>query len=173
LDDRRKEEYRADMMESNLRYDNAFDTVLSHTPAIEITEFWHLFGEEHDDGGMVGVDADIDLGEGTRLSEAAPAMPFDVSNPMHNPMHIMHQKNGDIGADSMVESPATGNTGDVGIFPLETTAANDVQHNNSMHSHAQPELDFPSEMAVDTTDVKYDNPMFARENTHSAHDCRL
>jgi hypothetical protein len=86
LDDRREEEYRADMMESNLRYDNAFDTVLSHTPAMEIAEFWHLFGEE-DGGGMVEVDADIDLGEGTRLSEAAPAMPFDVSNPMHNPMH--------------------------------------------------------------------------------------
>jgi len=42
-----------------------------------------------------------------------------------------------------------------------------------MNSHAQPEVDFPSEMVVDTTDVKYDNPMFARENTHSAHDCRL
>ena len=86
------------MMESNLRYDNAFDTVLSHTPAIEITEFWNLFGEEH-----------IDLGEGTRLSEAAPAMSFDVSNPMHNPMHMPQ---GAAGADSTVESPATGNTGD-------------------------------------------------------------
>jgi hypothetical protein len=88
LDDRREEEYRADMMESNRRYDNAFDTVLSHTPAVEIAEFWHLFGEEHGDGGIVGVDADIDLGEGTRLSEAAPAMPFDVSNPMHNPIEF-------------------------------------------------------------------------------------
>jgi hypothetical protein len=84
-------------------------------------------------------------------------------------------------------------TTDVGDFPLETTAANDVQptnpmhlrtqdkqpevnfpsemavtttdvqHNNPMHSHVQPEVDFPSEMAV-TTDVQYDNPMFAREN---------
>ena len=87
-------------MESNLRYDNAFDTVLSHTPAMEITEFWHLFGEE-DGGVMVGVDTEIDLGEGTRLSEAAPAMPFDVSNPMHKPR-------GGVGADSMVvsEKPA-------------------------------------------------------------------
>ena len=90
-------------MESNLRYNNAFDTVLSHTPAMEITEFWHLFGEE-DGGGMAGVDTDtdlgvsfrsasvgadqgIDLGEGTRLSEAAPAMPFNVSNPMHDHKH--------------------------------------------------------------------------------------
>jgi hypothetical protein len=82
------------MMESNLRYDNAFDTVLSHTPAIEITEFWNLFGEDL-----------IDLGEGTRLSEAAPAMPFNVSNPMHNPMH---KPRGGVGADSMVvsEKPA-------------------------------------------------------------------
>ena len=75
------------MFESNLRYDNAFDTVLSHTPAMEITEFWHLFGEE-DGGVMVGVDTEhIDLGEGTRLSEAAPAMPFNVSNPMHDHKH--------------------------------------------------------------------------------------
>ena len=128
MDDRREEEYRADMFESNLRYDNAFDTVLSHTPAMEITEFWHLFGEE-DGGVMVGVDTDIglgvsfrsasvgadqgiDLGEGTRLSEAAPAMPFDVSNPMHNPMHNPKHKPRVVGADSTVESPATGNTGD-------------------------------------------------------------
>ena len=122
MDDRREEEYRADMMESNLRYDNAFDTVLSHTPAMEIAEFWHLFGEE-DGGGMAGVDTEpidlgvsfrsasvgadqgIDLGEGTRLSEAAPAMPFNVSNPMHNPMH---KPRGGVGADSMVvsEKPA-------------------------------------------------------------------
>jgi hypothetical protein len=96
-------------MESNLRYDNAFDTVLSHTPAMEIAEFWHLFGEE-DGGGMAGVDTEhIDLGEGTRLSEAAPAMPFDFSNPMHNPLR---KPQGDVGAGSMVESPATGNTGD-------------------------------------------------------------
>jgi hypothetical protein len=94
LDDRREEEYRADMMESNLRYDNAFDTVLSHTPAMEITEFWSLFGEEH-----------IDLGEGTRLSEAAPAIPFGVSNPMHNSMrNPMHKPQGAAGADSTVES---------------------------------------------------------------------
>ena len=111
MDDRREEEYRADMMESNLRYDNAFDTVLSHTPAMEITEFWHLFGEE-DGGVMVGVDTEIDLGEGTRLSEAAPAMPFDVSNPMHNPMHNPMPKPRVVDAHSMVESPATGNTGD-------------------------------------------------------------
>ena len=92
------------MFESNLRYDNAFDTVLSHTPAMEIAEFWHLFGEE-DGGGMAGVDTEIDLGEGTRLSEAAPAMPFNVSNPMHNPMH---KPRGGVGADSMVvsEKPA-------------------------------------------------------------------
>jgi hypothetical protein len=106
LDDRREEEYRADLVESNLRYDNAFDTVLSHTPAMEIAEFWHLFGEE-DDGGMVEVDAEIDLGEGTRLSlsDDAPAMPFNVSNPMHNPMH---KPRGGVGADSMVvsEKPA-------------------------------------------------------------------
>ena len=117
------------MFESNLRYDNAFDTVLSHTPAMEITEFWHLFGEE-DGGGMAGVDTEpidlgvsfrsasvgadqgIDLGEGTRLSEAAPAMPFDVSNPMHNPMHNPMPKPRVVDAHSMVESPATGNTGD-------------------------------------------------------------
>jgi hypothetical protein len=81
-------------------------------------------------------------------------------------------------------------TTDVGLFPLEPTAANngmhnnpmhlhtqdtepevefpsemavatsDVQHNNPMHSHAQPEVDFPSEMAV-TTDMQHTNPMFA------------
>ena len=106
MDARREEEYRADLVESNLRYDNAFDTVLSHTPAIEIVEFWHLFGEG-DGGGMVEVDAEIDLGEGTRLSlsDDAPAMPFNVSNPMHNPMH---KPRGGVGADSMVvsEKPA-------------------------------------------------------------------
>jgi hypothetical protein len=97
------------MMESNLRYDNAFDTVLSHTPAMEITEFWHLFGEE-DGGVMVGVDTEhIYLGEGTRLSEAAPVMSFKASNPMRNPMHKPQRV---VGADSMVESPVTGNTGD-------------------------------------------------------------
>jgi hypothetical protein len=70
----------------------------------------------------------------------------------------------------MVESPATGNTGDVGIFPLETTAANDVQHNNPMHSHAQPEVDFPSEMAV-TTDRRHKTPTFA--HTHDGGDIKL
>ena len=120
MDARREEEYRADLVESNLRYDNAFDTVLSHTPAMEIAEFWRLFDSytisdsithyhtrEEDGGGMVEVDAEIDLGEGTRLSlsDDAPAMPFNVSNPMHNPMH---KPRGGVGADSMVvsEKPA-------------------------------------------------------------------
>jgi hypothetical protein len=50
-------------------------------------------------------------------------------------------------------------------FPSEmAVAATDVQHNNPMHSHAQPEVDFPSEMAV-TTDMQHTNPMFAH-----AHD---
>ena len=50
-------------------------------------------------------------------------------------------------------------------FPSEmAVATTDVQHNNPMHSHAQPEVDFPSEMAV-TTDMQHKNPMFAH-----AHD---
>jgi hypothetical protein len=103
-------------MESNLRYDNAFDTVLSHTPAMEIAEFWRLFGEA--DGGdqerftmtnRLCMFAEIDLGEGTRLSlsDDAPATPFEHSNPMNNPMH--KQLQGDVDVDSMVGSPATGN----------------------------------------------------------------
>jgi hypothetical protein len=51
---------------------------------------------------------------------------------------------------------------DVGIFPLEITAANS-RHNNPIHLHTQdtePEGDFPSEMAV-TTDVQHTNPMYA------------
>jgi hypothetical protein len=77
LDDRREEEYRADMMESNLRYNNAFDTVLSHTPAMEIADFWHLFGEE-DGGGMVEVDADIDLGVGFRSASVGAEQGIDL-----------------------------------------------------------------------------------------------
>jgi hypothetical protein len=51
---------------------------------------------------------------------------------------------------------------DVGIFPLETTAANSM-HNDPMHLHTQdtePEVDFPSEMAV-TTNMQFTNPIFA------------
>jgi hypothetical protein len=84
-------------------------------------------------------------------------------------------------------------TTDVGLFPLETTAANDVQHTNPMHlvptQDKQPEVNFQSEMAVATTDVQYnnpmhsyaqpevdvqyDNPMFASKNAHSTHGRRL
>jgi hypothetical protein len=68
---------------------------------MEITEFWHLFGEE-DGGGLAGVDTEhIDLGEGTRLSEAAPAMPFYVSITM---LYTMQNPRGGVGAVSMVVS---------------------------------------------------------------------
>jgi hypothetical protein len=53
-------------------------------------------------------------------------------------------------------------------FPSEmAVATTDVQHNNPMHSHAQAEVDFLSEMAV-TTDMQLTNPMFAHEQTRGA-----
>jgi hypothetical protein len=56
---------------------------------------------------------------------------------------------------------------DVGLFPLEITAANSM-HSNPMYLRTQgrePEVNFPSGMAVATTDVQHNNPMFAH-----AHD---
>jgi hypothetical protein len=43
LTEEREREYQADLKESNRRYRNAFDAVLSHTPKYELDEFWLFF----------------------------------------------------------------------------------------------------------------------------------
>ena len=47
-------EFEREREESNRRYDQAFAVVLSHTSAVELEEFWHLFStdvtsDQHDD----------------------------------------------------------------------------------------------------------------------------
>ena len=37
-------EFERDRQESNRRYDESFEVVLSHTSAVELEEFWTLFG---------------------------------------------------------------------------------------------------------------------------------
>jgi hypothetical protein len=39
-------EFAAHQRESNRRYNEAFEVVLLHTPAAEMSEFWRLFGED-------------------------------------------------------------------------------------------------------------------------------
>ena len=45
LTGKRLVEFEQDRKESNRRYDEAFNIVLSHTPDIELREFWQLFPE--------------------------------------------------------------------------------------------------------------------------------
>ena len=52
-------EFERDRVESNRRYTHAFDVVLSHTPAVELLEFWKLFTSS------ARASMHIDLGEGT------------------------------------------------------------------------------------------------------------
>ena len=40
----KREEYEADLQESNRRYDQAFNAVLSHTSKVELESFWGSFG---------------------------------------------------------------------------------------------------------------------------------
>jgi hypothetical protein len=42
----RLNEFAAHQQESNRRYNAAFEVVLLHTPAAEMSEFWRLFGED-------------------------------------------------------------------------------------------------------------------------------
>jgi hypothetical protein len=41
------DQFVADKRESNRRYTAAFEVVLMHTPAAEMSEFWRLFGEDN------------------------------------------------------------------------------------------------------------------------------
>jgi hypothetical protein len=94
LEGERLTELERDLKESNRRYTQAYQVVLSHTSAIELHAFWKLFPTNDD-----GADAHMDLGFSERPSQQAkkasgtgskkqvqsPAK-FDMTNPMH--MHM-------------------------------------------------------------------------------------
>jgi hypothetical protein len=91
--------YREDLLESNQRYGKAFDIVLSHTSPAELEAFWKPFGVAPQSlhspksvhsvhsmraaGARKTVDEEnIDLGEGTLLSEKSSSQFSVLQNPM-------------------------------------------------------------------------------------------
>jgi hypothetical protein len=77
----RRAEFERDKVESNRRYDMAFDLVLSHTTPAEQEAFWRPFG--------VGVEGDKRSGASARHLEDAewkPVRPLNDAVAVENPM---------------------------------------------------------------------------------------
>ena len=92
LEGERLTELERDLKESNRRYTQAYQVVLSHTSAIELHAFWKLFPTNDD-----GADAHMDLGFSERPTqqakkasgigskkEAQSLAEFDMANPMYS-----------------------------------------------------------------------------------------